>query len=143
MAEANNNYKEAKEEMEKHFQFVAKEIGCDWKNLGRQLGGISEASIGNIDHESQRVEEKAYQVLIKWYQANGQAGATKKLLIKALQAIDKTSIAEELGYHCDPSNGTCLQDFAYIVNTCLIFIMKYEYNCIVILWYWYCTIDQS
>jgi hypothetical protein len=143
MAEANNNYKEAKEEMEKHFQFVAKEIGCDWKNLGRTLGGISEASIGNIDHEEVRVKEKAYQVLIKWYQANGQAGATKEVLIKALQEIDKTSIAEGLvyRYHRDPSNGTCLQDFAYIVNTCLIFIMKYEYNCIVILWYWYCTID--
>ncbi|CAB3977179.1 receptor-interacting serine threonine- kinase 3-like isoform X1 [Paramuricea clavata] len=104
MAEA-INYKEAKEEMEKHFQFVAKEIGRDWKKLGRKLKRITKAIIDNIDDEFQSTEEKAYQVLMRWYQANGQAGATKEVLIKALQAIDKTSIAEELVYrdHCDPS----------------------------------------
>jgi hypothetical protein len=108
-----NNYKEAKAEMEKHFQFVAKEIGRDWKKLGRKLKGITKASIENIDEEFQPMEEKAYQVLKKWYQANGQAGATKDELIKALQEIDKTSIAEELVYrdHSDPSYGT-RQDFA-------------------------------
>jgi L-lactate utilization protein LutB len=110
-----NNYKEAKAEMEKHCQFVAKEIGRDWKKLGRKLKRITKTIIENIDDEFQSTEEKAYQVLMKWYQANGQAGATKEVLIKALQAIDKTSIVEELVLHrdhCDPSYGT-RQDFAY------------------------------
>ena len=96
-------YKIIKEEMEERIQFVADEIGRDWKKLGRELK-IASTAIDNIDHDVKYTEEKALEVLTKWYKKNGSFGATNEVLCKALQRIGHTSIAEALGY---PPNGTC------------------------------------
>ena len=92
------SYEEAKARMLEYIQTVAEEIGSTtWKTLGRKLN-VTEAAIENIDAECRREVEKAYQVLLKWYQERGQARATKEVLCKALVAVKKVSIAEKLGY---------------------------------------------
>lgn len=97
-----DSYKEAKAKMEEHIQLVAREIGRDWRRLGRKLtfgNQSTEAVIQCIDEEykSSGPEEKAYQVLVRWYQANGRAGATKDVLYKALREIGRKSVAESIG----------------------------------------------
>ena len=97
------SYEEAKARMLEYIQTVAEEIGSTtWKKLGRKLN-VTDAAIENIDEECRSVEEKAYKVLLKWYQERGQARATKEVLCKALVAVKKVSIAEKLGY----IPGTC------------------------------------
>ncbi len=93
------NYEEAKAQMEEHLQFVAREIGCDWKKLARELK-IDRPVIEGIVVEHTTEDERAYQVLVKWSQDKGFSGATKDILIKALKDIGKTSIAEGIGM-CD------------------------------------------
>ncbi len=99
MAELVKSNKETNAEMEQHLQFVAKEIGYDWRKLGRELK-ISDGVIEGIQEDFNRTEERAYQVLVKWLQANGFVCATHTVLCKALKAIGKTSIAELIGM-CD------------------------------------------
>ena len=94
-----SKYEEEKAQMEEHLQFVAREIGCDWRKLGRQLK-IGNNVIEGIEVEHTTEEERAYQVLVKWWQDKGLFGATKDILIKALKDIGKTSIAEGIGM-CD------------------------------------------
>ena len=84
---------EAKTEMEKHFSVVAREISHHWKDLGRKLS-IGNAAIENIDADYPHREEKAFQLLIKWFGKNGRNGATKEELCKALHEIERTDIAE-------------------------------------------------
>ena len=91
-----NNYEEEKAQMEEHLQFVAREIGCDWRKLGRELK-IGYTVIECIEVEHTTEEERAYQVLVKWSQDKGFSGATKDILIKALKDIGKTSIAQGFG----------------------------------------------
>lgn len=98
-----DSYKEAKAKMEEHIQLVAREIGRDWRRLGRKLtfgNQSNDAVIQCIDEEYKSSEEKAYQVLVRWYQANGRAGATKDVLYKALRAIGRKSVAESIEHEC-------------------------------------------
>ena len=90
------SYEEANARMLENIQSVAEEIGSAWQKLARKLR-ISEAVITNIDTECKRMEEKAYQALLKWYHGRGQASATKKVLCKALVAVGETIIAEKIG----------------------------------------------
>ena len=85
-------------EMNRIFQKVAREIGRKYTTLGRQLD-VPNAAIENIEDENRRNEDRAYCVLVKWYQQNGQAGATTEVLGKALEAIRQKSIAEAIGYY--------------------------------------------
>ena len=84
------------ERMEEQIQFVAKEIGSAWRKMGRKLK-IKDCVIEGIVEEYTSTEERAYQVLKKWLQANGTHGATSHVLYKALKAIGKTTIAEKIG----------------------------------------------
>ncbi len=101
------NYGEEKAQMEEHLQFVAREIGRDWKKLGRKLK-TGHTVIECIEVEHTTEEERAYQVLVKWWQDKGFFGATKDILIKALKDIGKTSVAQGIGYR-DLSSGTCFR----------------------------------
>ena len=94
MAAGNN---EENDELKQCFLVVAGEIGCEWKWLARLLN-IPDATIESIDVEYSTTEEKAYQILMKWLQANGRARATKEVLGKALTRRGKTSLAEKIGY---------------------------------------------
>ena len=94
-----NGFDEAIETMEECIQDVAKEIGRDWKKLGRKLK-VKECVIEGIEEEYKPTEERAYQVLKKWLQVNGTHGATIHVLYEALIAIDKTYIAEKLIGKC-------------------------------------------
>jgi hypothetical protein len=95
MAGANVSDTEASEGMEEQIQFVAHEIGRDWKKLGRKLI-TTEAVIEGIEDEFKQLEEKAYQILKKWSRANGKSGATREVLCKALKEIGRKSIAERI-----------------------------------------------
>ncbi len=53
-----NKYEEAKTQMEEHLQFVAREIGRDWKKLARELK-IDRAVIEGIEVEHTTEEERA------------------------------------------------------------------------------------
>ena len=86
------------EKMNKIFQSVARDIGREYTTLGRELN-VPIAIIENIEDENRRNEDRAYYVLVKWYQENGQTGATVEVLGKALEAIRKKSIAEAIGYY--------------------------------------------
>ena len=44
---------------------VAKEIGTDWRALGRQLG-ISEKDLQEIENENDEIEEQAFVMLHTW-----------------------------------------------------------------------------
>ena len=91
------SYAKAKEEMEEHFNVIAREIGPDWKWLGRELKLThGDAEIENIDADNPNVKEKAYQVLVKWYEENGRSCATKEKLCEALHEIKKKSLAERI-----------------------------------------------
>ncbi|XP_028410110.1 uncharacterized protein LOC114532733 isoform X2 [Dendronephthya gigantea] len=72
---------------------VAQKISTDWKHLGRKLG-LNECEINAIEADNNSTCEKAYQVLNKWFEKNGEAVATKVALCKALHGIGKTSIAD-------------------------------------------------
>ena len=92
--------------MHGYFLIVAEEIGCHWTTLGRRLN-VPNSTIENIEHElGKSLEDRAYHVLERWYQKNGQAGATREVLGKALEAIGQKSIAEKIGYH--GSHGMCV-----------------------------------
>ena len=84
--------------MHEYFQTVANEIGTDWTTLGRRLN-VPNSIIENIEVQRKSLEGSAYHVLERWYQNNGQAGATREVLGKALEAIGQKSIAEKIGYH--------------------------------------------
>ena len=88
----------ANEEMNKIFQLVSREIGGAYPTLGRQLN-VRNIIIQNIQDENKRNEDRAYQVLERWYRENGQAGATREVLGEALEAIGQKSIAEKIDYH--------------------------------------------
>ena len=92
---------EAKAKMEKHFDVVKREIIRDWKDLGRKLN-VGNAAIENIDADYPQREEKAFQLLMKWFEKNGREGATKEELCKALHKIERLDIAERI---C--CSGTC------------------------------------
>jgi hypothetical protein len=85
------------EKVKADFQLVAREIGCSWKMLGRELN-VPHPVIESIESDYIQIYEKAYQVLMKWYEENGQARATIEVLGKALLRTNKRSIAEKIGF---------------------------------------------
>ncbi len=120
-----NNYKKAKAQMEEHLQFVAREIGRDWRWLGRQLK-IGNNVIEAIEEQYTAEDERAYQVLVKWSQDKGFFGATNDILINALKDIGKTSVAQGIGYR-DPSSGTCFRS-QYMCSVHIVTVVKIQHN---------------
>ncbi|XP_028410105.1 uncharacterized protein LOC114532730 [Dendronephthya gigantea] len=91
MAEATTNGEE-KEEMEKIFQIVAKKINRHWKWLGRKLK-VDNAVIEEVEGDFRGQSEQAFQVLMRWFQMNGQ-NATKEVLYVALREIGFQSVVD-------------------------------------------------
>lgn len=60
---------------------LAKYIGDSWKKLARRLN--LEPIISDIDNQHKQLSEKAYQMLKKWKQGEGD-DATYEILFKAL-----------------------------------------------------------
>ena len=85
--------KKEKRTMTELFSHVARIISTDWRCLGRELG-VEEHAIRAIEVDYHFVYEQAFQVLQKWFEANGETVATRSALCKALHAIKKTYIAD-------------------------------------------------
>ena len=85
--------KKEKRNMRELLIHVARIISSDWKCLGRELG-VEEPAIKAIEADYHTTYEQAYQVLQKWFEANGETVATRSALCKALHAIKKTYIAD-------------------------------------------------
>ncbi|KAL9961847.1 hypothetical protein ACROYT_G030874 [Oculina patagonica] len=86
-----------KEGTPKHddLQRLAKEVVEEWKKLGRQLLDNDEAKLCAIHKQYEEYSEKAYQMLLKWKQANG-SGATFQVLHDALcnRLVDRKDLAQ-------------------------------------------------
>ena len=80
--------------MEFIFSEIAEELGNVWEKLGRNLLK-KECAIQNINRDFDSVEEKAYQVLMKWKKEKGPE-ATIVSLMESLVHIGCTKVAESL-----------------------------------------------
>ena len=75
-------------------QKLAKEVVEEWKELGRRLLRSDEAKLYTIHKENEKWFEKAYDMLLKWKQANG-SRATFQVLHDALCNVERRDLAEE------------------------------------------------
>lgn len=75
---------------------VCKNIGKEWKTLGRSLG-LSRGQLESIevDYHVEGHFEMAYQTLLKWQRQNG-GRATLQDLAKALDSIGMSELAAEI-----------------------------------------------
>ena len=74
---------------------VANGISKNWKKLGRRLlRGEIEAALDDIDKQHESYYEKAYQMLLKWKQAEG-CSALFRDLYDALCEVGRTDLAEK------------------------------------------------
>ncbi|XP_022079193.1 ankyrin-2-like isoform X7 [Acanthaster planci] len=78
---------------------VAKEIGTDWRALGRQLG-VSEKDLQEIENENDEIEEQAFVMLHAWAE-DAKENATTDKLSDALHEIGRGDVANK-----------CLADYA-------------------------------
>lgn len=74
---------------------ASKMDGDSWKKLARRLN-IEDPKITDIDKAYDNLSEKAYQMLLRWTQAEGSA-ATYKVLFEALNndKVDRRDLAEK------------------------------------------------
>ncbi|XP_033644203.1 titin-like isoform X27 [Asterias rubens] len=78
---------------------VAKEIGTDWRALGRTLG-VSESDLQEIENENDEIEEQAFVMLHTWAEKAKEDATTDKLA-DALNSIGRRDIVEK-----------CLEEYA-------------------------------
>lgn len=76
--------------------FISKNIGVDWKLLGRCLN-IEEPELVAFDKENEEYIEKAYQMLLHWKQKEG-SDATYQVLHNALRHhfINRKDLADKI-----------------------------------------------
>lgn len=86
---------------------LSKRIKCtEWKKLGRYLKHTDQL-LENIEHDCRwDVQEKVYQMLVKWTQANG-SKATKSQVIDGLLNIERKDIVDALFQGCSQSELRC------------------------------------
>jgi len=74
---------------------LARNIPNDWKTLGRRWN-MTEAELDSIHKEEDQCRERAYKMLLKWKQAEGEA-ATFTMLYNALchHLVDRKDLAEK------------------------------------------------
>ena len=74
---------------------LARKIPKEWKTLGRRLN-MDEAVLDSFHKEEDRCTERAYKMLLKWKQAEGE-GATFLMLYNALchYFVDRKDLAEK------------------------------------------------
>ena len=73
---------------------ICGEIGVNWRDLCAFLG-FESALIDNIDVDYSAYREKAWKVLQKWKQKEGNR-ATVGILIKALERIGRRDVVDKL-----------------------------------------------
>lgn len=81
---------------------LASKIPLLWRKVGRRLN-LDEADLDAIHKENEEYSEKAYKMLLKWKQAEGQ-GATFLVLYNALchDLVNCKELAEKfccVGHH--------------------------------------------
>ena len=73
---------------------VSVEIGANWRHLGAVLG-LESALMNNIEKDHTECYERAWKVLEKWKERNGN-GATVEILINALLKIGRKDAVQKL-----------------------------------------------
>ncbi|CAH3147686.1 unnamed protein product [Pocillopora meandrina] len=77
-----------------HIWSIRVAVGAEWRHLGAVLG-LESALMDNIDADHSAYREKAWKVLQKWKQKEGN-GATVGILINALEEIGRRDVIEKL-----------------------------------------------
>ena len=73
------------------FMLLSKEIGTDWKKLGRCLS-LKDPELDNIEIRNPDLEEKAYQMLCLWLKR--QKCPTHDALVSALEQAERSDLIE-------------------------------------------------
>ena len=71
---------------------VAKEIGTDWRALGRNLG-ISETDLQEIENENDDIEEQAFVMLHTWAEKTKEDATS--MLVKSAILIFKMRLVSK------------------------------------------------
>ena len=79
------------EDFRSKFILLSKEIGMDWKKLGRSLS-LKDPELDNIDIKNLDLEEKAYQMLYLWLKC--QKRPTHDALVSALEQVPRMDLIE-------------------------------------------------
>ena len=82
---------------------LSERIGSQWKFVARLLG-VPEYNIDNIEHQERKINEQAYQMLLKWKTISGR-NATYSVLVNAIFAV---------GEHSNCLNDACCYIERYI-----------------------------
>ena len=77
-----------------HIRSICGKVGTDWRDLGTVLR-LESALMDNIEADLSECRERAWKVLQKWKQKNGNR-ATVEILINALNEIDRKDVVEKL-----------------------------------------------
>ena len=72
---------------------LSEKISDKWKNLGRRLQ-FDKAQIKEHDNYSDKLSEKAYDLLMCWKERDASA-ATYRVLHKALSDVERSDLAQE------------------------------------------------
>ena len=83
------------------FSEISEELGHVWERLGRHLLK-RECLVRNIDKDFNNVEEKAFQVLLRWKREQGPE-ATIEVLMASLVHVECAKVAESLLNYLDLS----------------------------------------
>nr|XP_012557912.1 FAS-associated death domain protein [Hydra vulgaris] len=74
---------------------IAHYIGSDWKRLARYLE-IEDCLIEAVDEEYRQLYEKAYQIIRRWGQRQGNELDSTNRIIQALRDIQRNDIVNFL-----------------------------------------------
>ena len=77
-----------------HLWLICDDVGAKWRDLGTVLK-LRSASMDNIDTDSKKCRDKAWEVLREWRQNNGKE-ATVRILRNALERIGRRDVVDKL-----------------------------------------------
>ena len=100
------------------FMFLSKEIGKDWKKLGRHLS-LNNPELENIEIKNYDLEDKTYEMLHLWFKH--QKRPTLDALVTALKRVPRKDLIEKIEM-INPSTTSIFQ-FITILNFYLLAII--------------------
>ena len=77
-----------------HIKSICGEVGAEWRHLGTVLG-LQSSLLDFVETGYSTYREKTWEMLQEWRRETGK-GATVRILIKALEKIEKRDVAEKL-----------------------------------------------
>ena len=81
------------EDFRPKFILLSKEIGTDWKKLGRRLS-LKDPELDNIEIKKSDLEDKTYEMLLLWFK--NQKRPTLDALVTALKQVPRMDLIERV-----------------------------------------------